>query len=832
MVKTFKPTKDNVMSVVGTANAAIDTARFAAAVAAANAYFVATNRPATILIDRNVHITGEHVFNSPTGLECTKGSWLVREDTTAKLTYSQTSQANAFSYNSAPFADILNTQIGDGVISVPGDFQLATGQWVLVYGFNQLTDVTPHSSGAKSFPMELVRINRRSSAGCYGQTQTNPGRCDYVFDDFLDEPYQTATIGGVTRAPRVALVNGMISGIRIRNFNYKMKDAAYSASTSRSVHDAALYFERCVDVELSNCTFGYPASGTTGFRYCANVRRHGCAFASLENFAYDASDNGVVYGLIDAVCTNVDIQHCSFGGYRHAYTTGGATASTIHGTSIDRLGATRTVLVHGNRFGNNGMLTGTTLSGVAIVNMHEEGRRITVTDNIFNIPGEQAVQNRGLVVRYRDAVIRNNTFNCGPGATPIAVYATRATISNNTFNGGLRCEVIPQPLLNPPNTAVDRIRFTNNTFRDFATPAIYISTGTGHEILGNTFDNCGYMAVTGYQRAAIQFAGLSTNGTAIVKDNVITKRNNLLSIHTGPLQSSQVVLDGNLCDGYGYLSMGLDRSLATTADFERKYLSRNNGGNPVIVVSQSAHGLAVPASLHRPINPLNAVINDTSGSQVVAGILGDVVDAGNYILHPPGSLVEVASSMLATGYQFPASGRDLYWDSSLGNYTPTKPQDSSADAQVVLRVHALIGTSAFVSVAYPASGASAPPPASFDYESIGLSVSDETSNLTTGTSKLSFRMPHGMLLLGVKASLVSASTGSTVIVDINKDGTSILGTKLSIDAGETTSTTAATAATLADTFLSDDALITIDIDQVGSTNPGKGLKVWLLGVRA
>ena len=78
----------------------------------------------------------------------------------------------------------------------------------------------------------------------------------------------------------------------------------------------------------------------------------------------------------------------------------------------------------------------------------------------------------------------------------------------------------------------------------------------------------------------------------------------------------------------------------------------------------------------------------------------------------------------------------------------------------------------------------------------------------------------------------TAPVGSTIIVDINDGGTSIMTTnKLSIDASEKTSTTAATAAALTDTSLADDAEITFDIDQVGSSTPGKGLKVTLIGYR-
>jgi hypothetical protein len=117
-------------------------------------------------------------------------------------------------------------------------------------------------------------------------------------------------------------------------------------------------------------------------------------------------------------------------------------------------------------------------------------------------------------------------------------------------------------------------------------------------------------------------------------------------------------------------------------------------------------------------------------------------------------------------------------------------------------------------------------------EVIGLALSDETTALTTGTAKLTMRMPFAMTLTAVRASVTTAPTGSTLIVDINEGGSTILSTKLSIDASEKTSTTAASAAVISDTALADDAEITFDIDQVGSTIAGAGLKIWLIGTRA
>ena len=121
-------------------------------------------------------------------------------------------------------------------------------------------------------------------------------------------------------------------------------------------------------------------------------------------------------------------------------------------------------------------------------------------------------------------------------------------------------------------------------------------------------------------------------------------------------------------------------------------------------------------------------------------------------------------------------------------------------------------------------------------EVIIVALSDETTNLAAGTAKASFHMPYAMFLSKVKASVNTAPTGSVLTVDINEAGASILGTKLTIDAGEFTSDTAATSFAFsgtdgADAALADNALITFDIDGVGSSATGKGLKVTLYGKR-
>jgi len=115
---------------------------------------------------------------------------------------------------------------------------------------------------------------------------------------------------------------------------------------------------------------------------------------------------------------------------------------------------------------------------------------------------------------------------------------------------------------------------------------------------------------------------------------------------------------------------------------------------------------------------------------------------------------------------------------------------------------------------------------------ITIDLGDETTDLTTGTAKHTIRMPYAMNLTDVRALVTTAPTDADLIVDINEAGTTILSTKLSIDDGEKSSVSAATPAVISDGVLADDAEITIDIDQIGSTVAGAGLKVTLIGWRA
>lgn len=110
--------------------------------------------------------------------------------------------------------------------------------------------------------------------------------------------------------------------------------------------------------------------------------------------------------------------------------------------------------------------------------------------------------------------------------------------------------------------------------------------------------------------------------------------------------------------------------------------------------------------------------------------------------------------------------------------------------------------------------------------------SDQTSSLTTGT-KITFTWRFGATTLtSTPVDVAEAPTGSAMQFNVTKNGSTIYSTKPTIDAGETSTSTAATPAVLSTTTIADGDIITIAIDQIGSTNSGKGGILTFIGTVA
>jgi len=112
-----------------------------------------------------------------------------------------------------------------------------------------------------------------------------------------------------------------------------------------------------------------------------------------------------------------------------------------------------------------------------------------------------------------------------------------------------------------------------------------------------------------------------------------------------------------------------------------------------------------------------------------------------------------------------------------------------------------------------------------------LAITDEVTNIPQGSGLLKFRLPFSFELLEARASVNSAPVGSSIIIDLNSNGSSVLGQKIEIPGGEKSSQEAQVLATISTQSLADNSEISIDVDQVGSSSPGTALKVYLSGRR-
>jgi hypothetical protein len=115
---------------------------------------------------------------------------------------------------------------------------------------------------------------------------------------------------------------------------------------------------------------------------------------------------------------------------------------------------------------------------------------------------------------------------------------------------------------------------------------------------------------------------------------------------------------------------------------------------------------------------------------------------------------------------------------------------------------------------------------------ITLPLGDGATAVTTGAGKAARRAVGQMIITDIRASVATASSSGVPAFDVNVGGLSALGTALTIDANEKTSTTAAAPFTFAEQgdVVADDDEITIDVDTAGTSTAG--LAITLIGIRS
>jgi len=121
----------------------------------------------------------------------------------------------------------------------------------------------------------------------------------------------------------------------------------------------------------------------------------------------------------------------------------------------------------------------------------------------------------------------------------------------------------------------------------------------------------------------------------------------------------------------------------------------------------------------------------------------------------------------------------------------------------------------------------------YGWHTLGFACSDVTSDLTTG-EKIVVDIPFTLEITRVYASVATAPTGSALTVDVEDEGTSIFASVLSIAASSYNAekTGAVFSGSASSYTMTKGDLLTIDIDQIGSTVAGAGLVVTLEGIRS
>lgn len=316
----------------------------------------------------------------------------------------------------------------------------------------------------------------------------------------------------------------------------------------------------------------------------------------------------------------------------------------------------------------------------------------------------------------------------------------------------------------------------------------------------------------------------ASNGTFFIRPSFGSNIKDDEGVTITSLSTGQVLVANSAGTVFENKSVSGDATLANTGALTLATVNSNTGAfgsaTAAPAVTVNAKGLVTAVSTNT-ITPAVGSITGL-GTGVATALAVNVGSAGAPVVNG-GALGTPSSGTLTNCTDLPVAGITPSTSAALG----VGSLDIGHASDTTLARSSAGNLSVEGNLIYRAGGSFVGMP--FEYSA---AVSDEATALTAGTAKLTFRMPCAMTVTSVRASVGTAPTGSTLIVDINENGTSILSTKLSIDVTEKTSTTAAVPAVISDSALADDSEITIDIDQIGSTIAGAGLKVTIIGTRA
>lgn len=115
-----------------------------------------------------------------------------------------------------------------------------------------------------------------------------------------------------------------------------------------------------------------------------------------------------------------------------------------------------------------------------------------------------------------------------------------------------------------------------------------------------------------------------------------------------------------------------------------------------------------------------------------------------------------------------------------------------------------------------------------EVEALDTALFSRSSVLSVVTGAGRFYVPRARDILAVVAAVGTAPTGAAILIDVNKNGTTIFTTQANRPSIAIGATKVAAPAVPAVTTVAAGDLLSVDVDQIGSTIPGSDLTVLVL----
>lgn len=243
-----------------------------------------------------------------------------------------------------------------------------------------------------------------------------------------------------------------------------------------------------------------------------------------------------------------------------------------------------------------------------------------------------------------------------------------------------------------------------------------------------------------------------------------------------------------------------------------------------VATATSVNGTTIPSSKTLVVTTDKLSVLAATSSSELASVLSDESGSGSvaYTTSPtfvtPAIGAATATSINKVALTAPATSATLTIADGA-----TLTATASTTVPIASQAITLSGPSSARTYTLPDAAAT------LGYTCIRLYPTTVAGDLVAGTKLATAMVRQAMTVTNVYANVNTAGTTSAPTFDINEAGTSIISTKLTIDATETDSSTAATPAVISDSSIAANAQLSVDVDSADSGNTAVGAEVDVCG---